>query len=80
MQIKCNKCGYIGERSEFPTGYDFFQIPFVNGCPKNCGNLQSPGDASLRMMPSQEHPFTYLRSKPNGPPIVDVLHDANEAS
>ena len=54
MKVKCNKCGYIGDESEFPKGRDFFQFTFISGCPKKCGNSQSPDSASMRMMPSDE--------------------------
>lgn len=79
MKIKCNKCGYVGEEKEFPVGLDFFQNRYISGCPKECGNNQSPGDASMRMF-GGKRPFEYLRNNaPQG--IVDqVLHKANEAS
>lgn len=48
MKIKCNKCGHVGDESEFPKGRDFFQNSYIAGCPK-CDNRQSPGDASMRM-------------------------------
>lgn len=82
MKVKCNKCGYIGDESEFPKGRDFFQFTFISGCPKKCGNSQSPGSASLRMMPSDEkRPFEYVRSEPkNKTPLGKVLHQADEAS
>lgn len=81
MKVKCNKCGYIGEESEFPKGRDFFQFTFISGCPK-CDNSQSCGDTSLRMMPSDgKRPFEYVRSEPkNKTPLGKVLHQANEAS
>jgi len=81
MQVKCNKCGYTGDESEFPKGNDFFQKAFIKSCPKKCGNLQTPGDASLRMMPGVDHPFSYVR-----PELADksassiTLHGASEAS
>lgn len=81
MKVKCNKCGYIGDESEFPKGRDFFQHSFISGCPKKCGNSQSPGDASLRMMPSDKRPFEYVRSEPKDKTLLGkVLHDADEAS
>jgi len=80
MIVKCNKCGYIGDESEFPKGYDFFQFPFIKGCPK-CDNFQSPGDASMRMMQSEKRPFEYVRDEPKDKTIMGkVLHDAKEAS
>lgn len=48
MKIKCNKCGHVGDESEFPKGRDFFQNSYIARCPK-CDNQQSPGDASMRM-------------------------------
>jgi len=82
MKVKCNKCGYIGDESEFPKGRDFFQFTYISGCPKNCGNYQSSGDASLRMMPSDEkRPFEYIRCEPQDKTLLGkVLHKANEAS
>ena len=82
MKIKCNKCGYIGDESEFPKGRDFFQHTFISGCPKKCGNSQSPDSASLRMMQSDEkRPFEYVRSEPkNETTLGKVLHKADEAS
>lgn len=62
MKVKCNKCGYIGDESEFPKGKDFLQNTFIRKCPKDCGNFQTPGDASMRMMPSdKKRPFEYIR-------------------
>lgn len=81
-QIKCNKCGYIGDESEFPTGRDFFQNSFISHYPRtDCTNRQNPGDASMRMMPGVKHPFTYLR-KPTTTldPLAKTLHNASEAS
>lgn len=82
MKIKCNKCGYIGEESEFPRGKDFFQNTFISGCPKKCGNSQNPSSASLRMMPSDEkRPFEYVREETkDNTPLGKVLHQADEAS
>lgn len=81
MKVKCNKCGYIGDESEFPKGKDFLQKIFISGCPK-CDNCQTPGDASLRMMPSdKKRPFEYIRVEPkNQTPLGKVLHQADEAS
>jgi len=82
QQIKCNKCGYVGNEDEFPTGRDFFQKVFIKHCPvEGCTNRQSPGDASLRMMPGQVHPFEYVRPEAlSDDPFVQVLHNAAEAS
>lgn len=80
MKVKCNGCGYVGEEKEFPTDRDFFQQKFISGCPK-CENWQSPGNASLRMMPGQKHPFEYVRDVPrNDDPTMRVFQDASEAS
>jgi len=80
MNVKCNKCGYVGDKNEFPKDYDFCQQEFIKACPK-CDNRQSPGDASLRMMPGQEHPFEYVRDVPKSDdPATRVFHDAGEAS
>jgi len=81
MKVKCNKCGYIGDESEFSKGRDFLQHTFISGCPK-CDNFQTPGDASLRMMPSdKKRPFEYIRSESKDKtPLGKVLHKANEAS
>jgi len=82
MKVKCNKCGYIGDESEFPKGRDFFQFSYISGCPKKCGNHQSAGDASMRMMPSDEkRPFEYIRDDMKDNTLLGkVLHKASEAS
>lgn len=80
MKVKCNKCGYVGEETEFPKGRDFLQQPYIKSCPKNCGNMQSPGGASLRMMPNQSHPFEYIRESSANDPLSTTLHNAGEAS
>ncbi|KKM76756.1 hypothetical protein LCGC14_1376890 [marine sediment metagenome] len=74
MEIKCNKCGHIGEEQEFPTGRDFFQNSYIAGCPK-CDNSQNPGDASMRMFHNQS-PFEYIRNVDKN----NVFNRANEAS
>ena len=58
-QIKCSKCGYIGNENEFPAGTDFFQNRYVKSCPKQCGNRQNPGNASMCMF-GGERPFVYV--------------------
>jgi len=83
MKIKCNKCGYIGEESEFPEGRDFFQSLYIARCANSeCDNRQSSGNASMRMMSGIEHPFEYVRE--HLPAISDpldiVLFNASEAS
>jgi len=62
MKIKCNKCGHVGEEVEFPKGYDFFQKPYISGCPK-CDNRQNPGDASMRMFGGRR-PFERIEEHP----------------
>jgi predicted nucleic-acid-binding Zn-ribbon protein len=85
MNVKCNKCGYVGDEKEFPTGRDFFQSSYIAKCPK-CDNRQNPGDASMRMF-GGERPFVYVRGeepKPTGDKLADavptVMYRANEAS
>ena len=80
MKIKCNKCGYIGEEDEFPKGRDFFQKSYVRACAKECGNVQSPSDASMRMMPDKTHPFEYVREPSPDDSLSEVMHNASEAS
>jgi len=81
MKVKCNKCGYIGDKSEFPKGNDFFQKAYIKSCPKECGNHQTPGDASLRMMPGVCHPFSYIRPELKDKTALNItLHEASEAS
>jgi hypothetical protein len=80
-QVKCNKCGYVGNESEFPKGYDFLQQPYIKRCPKpDCDNWQSPGGASMRMMPGREHPFSYVRPQAADTPFDQTMHNASEAS
>jgi len=80
-KVKCGKCGYIGDESEFPKGRDFVQVPYIASCPKKCGNRQTPGDASMRMFPGAEHPFAYVRAdEGTGTPLGETLHSAGEAS
>ena len=78
-QVKCSKCGYVGEYDEFPKGHDFFQNAYIAGCPK-CDNSQTPGDASMRMF-GGERPFTFVKQeKALEDPLSKVLHNAEEAS
>jgi len=79
MKVQCSKCLYIGDESEFPKGYDFFQKPYISSCPRKCGNHQSPGDASMRMF-GGERPFVYIREKESGEALEKTLHRAKEAS
>jgi len=79
MKVKCNKCGHVGDTSEFPKGRDFFQHEYVKSCPKKCGNFQSPGDASMRAF-GGVRPFEYVRDPESGS-VFDVAdHRAGEAS
>ena len=80
-QIKCSKCGYVGNEDEFPTGRDFFQNSYIASCPNpGCDNRQNPGDASMRMFGS-ERPFSFVqRDAPNDDALSTVLHRADEAS
>ena len=81
MKVRCSKCGYEGDESEFPKGRDFFQNSYIASCPMGCGNGQSPGGASMRMM-GGERPFVYVRDAvPNEADALDItLHRADEAS
>lgn len=81
MNVKCNQCGYVGDEAEFPKGRDFFQHAFVAACPTGCGNQQSPGDASMRMM-GGKRPFEYVREAipQDADPLTKVLHRAEDAS
>lgn len=81
-RVKCNKCGYVGDESEFPKGRDFFQNSYIAGCANlECDNRQNPADASMRMMPGVKHPFEFIRPKPSiDDPLATVLHQTKEAS
>jgi len=78
MKVKCNKCGHIGELSEFPQGRDFCQIPYVKACPK-CDNRQSPGDASMRMF-GGKRPFVIVRDKEPDDPLDATIYRSKEVS
>jgi hypothetical protein len=80
--IKCTKCGHTAPWDDWPKGRDFFQNPYVWKCLNpDCDNRQSPGGASMRMMPGQDHPFISIRPGPvTNDPLDQVLHNANEAS
>ena len=79
MKIKCNKCGHIGEESEFPKGNDFFQNTYIASCPK-CDNRQSPGNASMRGFGGRR-PFEFADAKPPSANVVEeVIKRMNEAS
>ena len=81
MKVKCNKCGYIGDESEFPKGRDFCQKLFIKSCPKDCGNFQTPGDASMRMFQGVKHPFEFVRPGPADKSALGrTMHKAKEAS
>lgn len=79
MNVKCNKCGHVGPEAEFPKGLDFFQREYIGGCPKGCGNHQSPGDASMRMF-GGSRPFEYVREAAPMNIVGTVMHRADEAS
>lgn len=77
--VKCNGCGHTGPESTFIIGRDFFQNPYISGCPK-CNNQQSPGDASMRMF-GGERPFVYVRAESSSDDATSrVMHNAGEAS
>lgn len=82
--VRCNECGFVGEEGCFPHGHDFFQHSYVRACPADgCDNRQSPGDASMRMMPGQESPFSYVDREDLGPmarAVDKVVHRSQEAS
>jgi len=79
MKVKCNKCGYIGEESDFPKGRDFVQKEYIKSCPK-CDNYQSPGDASMRMFDT-DRPFEYVNQLSEiDDPLLETLRRANQAS
>lgn len=80
--VRCNGCGHVGDISEFPKGRDFLQRPYIKACPMKCGNRQSPGGASLRMMPDQKHPFELVRPEvpSDADSLTKTLHQASEAS
>lgn len=78
-KVQCGKCGFIGGVEEFPKGYDFFQHPYISGCPK-CDNRQSPGDASMRMF-GGSRPFSFVDAGPEpSDPLEKTLHRAAGAS
>lgn len=77
--IRCNKCGYVGEEETFRHGLDFFQNRYISDCPK-CDNGQSPGGASMRMFGGQR-PFEFVDSAPTpSDPLGKVLKQSEEAS
>lgn len=61
MNVKCNRCGYVGDESEFPHGRDFFQNSYIRSCANSeCDNMQSPGGAAMRGFGGQR-PFEFVR-------------------
>lgn len=79
MNVKCNKCGHVGEAASFPRGTDFFQNEYIASCPK-CDNRQNPGDASMRMF-GGTRPFEYVRESAKAATVVEtVMRRAEEAS
>ena len=80
MNVKCNKCEYEGNESEFPKGRDFTQKEYISSCPK-CDNRQNPGDASMRMFYSdKERPFIYVNSNEIEDALLETLRRSNQAS
>jgi hypothetical protein len=59
-------------------GRDFFQNPYIAGCPK-CDNRQSPGDASMRAF-GGSRPFEFVRDSEPTDALGATLHRAGEAS
>jgi hypothetical protein len=81
LKVKCNKCDYIGDESEFPKGRDFLQKEFIKKCAnKKCDNFQTEGDASLRMFPNRKHPFEFIREEAKGTSLEKTIHHSKEAS
>ena len=79
MKVKCNKCEFVGDESEFPKGRDFFQNSYIAGCPQ-CDNRQSPGDASMQAF-GGKRPFVYMREAiVTSDPLLVTLERASEAS
>ena len=76
--IRCNKCGFTGDDETFRWGTDFFQRPFVKGCPQ-CDNRQNPGDASMRMF-GGDRPFTFIRDIEPENTLEEAILAASEAS
>lgn len=78
MKVKCNGCGFVGEKEEFRIGRDFFQHEYIAGCSK-CPQSQSPGDASMRMF-GGARPFEFVRVDAPEDAMGRTLHRAGEAS
>ena len=78
--VRCTQCGHEAPESDFPHGRDFFQNSFIAACPQ-CDNRQSPGNASMRMMQGNAHPFVRVDAQPRPTDAIgSVIHDANEVS
>jgi hypothetical protein len=77
--IRCNKCGHVGEESEFPKDRDFFQHQYIAGCPK-CDNRQDPGSASMRMFGGKRPFETVDGPAPSKDPLTETLRRAGEVS
>ncbi len=59
-QVKCNRCGYIGDESEFPKGHDFLQNEYISKCANTeCDNRQSPSEASTGVS-GDDQPFEFI--------------------
>ncbi len=78
--VKCSKCDHIALFPEWPKGRDFFQNTYISSCIKECGNTQSPCDASMRGF-GGDRPFVFVEALPSdGTVIGEVLAMAGEAS
>lgn len=77
-QVKCNKCGHVGDYDDFPKDRDFFQKSYIRACPK-CDNHQSPGDASMRMF-DRERPFSFVNEHTSDHPVEETFRRAEQAS
>lgn len=79
-RIRCNKCGFVGDKEDFRWGRDFLQNRYVAAC-SQCNNRQTPGNASMRMF-GGERPFEFVREGlPKGASAVEqVMRNADEAS
>ncbi len=79
-QVKCNRCGYIGDESEFPKGRDFLQNKYVAQCASpECDNRQSPGNASMRAF-GGDRPFEFVDRVAPTDPLDLSIHRMEEAA
>lgn len=79
MKIRCNRCGFVGDESDFPKGRDFFQSAYVCACPLKCGNRQGPGGAAMRGF-GGDRPFSYVREDEPSSIVGAVEYRMSEAS